>query len=148
MQRSTSGLQNPPWHQPALAALGRRCALLPALHWGQETLTGDLPLEHSCIWMCYPLSADLNGTNRLFLCSKPSRGKCLQDQGLQDLHISLQPRARCPLWRALLAPVFVDQELYPVGKMWPEAMELGCLLCHHGSKGNVTPPVNQEINKK
>lgn len=61
---------------------------------------------------------------------------------------SLQPRARCPLWTALLVPVFLDQELYPVGKTWPGAVELGCLLCHHGSEGNVTPPVNQEMNKK
>lgn len=74
--RSTSGLQKPPWHQPALAALGRRCALLPALHRGQETLTGDLPLEHSCIWMDYPVSADLNGTNYSCAPSQAQANAC------------------------------------------------------------------------
>ena len=28
------------------------------------------------------------------------------------------------------------------------ALELGDLPCHHGSRGNVTPPANQEMNKK
>lgn len=121
--------------------MGRRCSLLPALHRGQETLTG------TCLWNTHAYGWFIQW-NKQIVPVLQAKQRQMQDQGLQDLQASLQPRARCPLWRALLAPVFVAQELYPVEMTWPGAVELGCLLWHHGSKGNVTPTVKQEMNKK
>lgn len=44
--------------------------------------------EHSCRWVVYPTRTDFHGTNAWFLCSKPSTGKCSQEQGPWDLALS------------------------------------------------------------
>lgn len=75
--RSTPGLWKPPWHQPALTVLGRRCALLLALHRGQETQTGPCHWNtHAYGWFTPQVLTSMEQTDHSCAPSQAEANAC------------------------------------------------------------------------